>query len=47
MTPDYEALYKAARKYIDKCPCDPDINRDQLAAWNSLINLEESMGIKK
>lgn len=45
MTLNYEALYIAARKYISKCPCDPDITSAQLQAWNELQELEKRYAI--
>lgn len=41
----YKRAFEAARAYIDKCPCDPDIYPDQWAAWQKYEQEEESLNI--
>ena len=42
----YRPLFKAAKKYIDESPCDPDIYPQQLEAWNTYQSLMNRAGIK-
>lgn len=35
---------RAALDFIEKSPCDPDITKEQLAAWNKLQKLEARNG---
>jgi len=37
----YKELYEAAKNYIDKSPCDPDIyaEKTEIAAWDKLQTL--------
>lgn len=32
---DYKQGFELAQKYIEESPCDPDIYRTQLDAWNN------------
>lgn len=31
---DYKQGFELAQNYIDNCPCDPDIYKTQLEAWD-------------
>ncbi len=38
-----EAAYKAACRYIDLSPCDPDIHADQYDAWLELRKIQAAL----
>ena len=38
---EFRELFEAAKVYISKCPCDPDIYPEQYKAWKRYIELIE------
>lgn len=37
------AAYDAACKYIEECPCDPDIYPEQILAWKDFLEKKEAL----
>jgi len=38
---------RAAMDYINASPCDPDITREQIKAWNQLVDVNPSAILRK